>query len=302
MAEESSSEEITDLKTTSKQAPMAFPNGEACLVVIYGPSLGSGFPLEGTVTIGRGRDNNVALDLEGISRHHAEVFMNESAWWVRDLQSTNGSFVNDSRVGDPAKLSNGDRIRVGAAILKYLDGGDVESLFHEEIYRMTIFDGLVGIHNKRYFMEFLDRELSRSARYGRNLSLAILDIDQFKQLNDELGHLAGDYVLRTLGHTLKTMVRKEHLFARFGGEEFAFVLPEQGTEEARRFCEKVRTTVETLEIEYGGTVCSVTVSIGLTSTSELIGVAEFIEAADTALYRAKAAGRNRVVAAEDASS
>ncbi len=299
MAEEFESERTSVLKTTSRQVLEGFPVGEACLVLIHGPRLGSRFPLERTLTIGRDPDNDVALDLDRISRHHAEIFPRESAWWVRDLGSTNGSFVNDTRVDDGTKLANGDQVRVGRAILKYLHGGDVESLFHEEIYRTTIFDGLTGVHNRRYFMDFLDRELSRSARYGRDLSLAILDIDHFKDFNDRLGHLAGDHVLRTLCDALKAGVRKEHLFARFGGEEFVLVLPEQGVDEARRYCEKVRELVEGLEVDFNGSVYSVTVSIGLASTFESIGADELIEAADAALYRAKAAGRNRVIAAGD---
>ena len=86
-------------------------------------------------------------------------------------------------------------VKIGSAIFKFLYGGNVESLYYEEVYRMAIVDGLTQIFNKRYFMEFLEREMARCHRYARALSLLIFDIDHFKKINDDNGHLAGDYVL-----------------------------------------------------------------------------------------------------------
>ena len=91
---------------------------------------------------------------------------------------------------------------------------------------MTIVDALTGAHNKRYFLEFLEREIARCARYRRPLSLLMFDIDHFKAINDKHGHLTGDYVLREMSRRLLGRVRREELLARYGGEEFAAVLPE----------------------------------------------------------------------------
>src|SRR5262249_43190695 len=144
---------------------------------------------------------------------------------VADLGSTNGTFLNDALVAR-APLKDGDYLRVGNCIYRFLAGGNVEADYHEEIYRLTITDGLTQTHNKRYLLEFLDRELARSQRHTRPLSLVLFDIDRFKAINDELGHLAGDHVLRELAACVKAAVRREELFARYGGEEFAVVLPE----------------------------------------------------------------------------
>jgi len=293
------SRKTSKLGLTVEQALPGVPLGDACLVMIYGPDLGRKFALEEDLRVGRDGDNSIPLDLEGVSRRHAEIYLEGTNWYVKDLGSTNGTFVNDTRVEGQMRLLNGDLIKLGGAILKYLDGGNIESLFYEEIYRMTIFDGLTGIHNKRYLLDFLDREIARSARYGRDLSLAMFDIDHFKRLNDSFGHLAGDHVLRVMSEEINTMVRKEHLFARFGGEEFALVLPEQGLAAAAGYCEKIRRTVHEMKFEYDGSTFPVTISIGLACTTQPIAIDDFIRAADHELYRAKGSGRNRVVASGD---
>src|SRR5207247_3830386 len=136
-------------------------------------------------------------------------------YYAVDLQSTNGTFVNDVPASI-CKLKDGDYLRVGNCIYRFLAGGNVEAEYHEEIYRLTIIDALTGIHNKRYLLEFLDRELARSARHHRPLSLVMLDIDRFKAVNDELGHLAGDFTLRELLSLAKEAIRKEELCVRYG--------------------------------------------------------------------------------------
>src|SRR5207237_10447404 len=135
-------------------------------------------------------------------------------YYLEDLQSTNGTFLNDQPAA-MSKLRDGDYLRVGNCIFRYLAGGNVEAEYHEEIYRLTIIDGLTGIHNKRYLLEFLDRELSRSARHQRPLSLILLDLDRFKEVNDRLGHLAGDKTLREVVACISTAIRKEELFSRY---------------------------------------------------------------------------------------
>src|SRR5262249_13639398 len=149
------------------------------------------------VVLGRGEDCDVRINDHSVSRRHARIEPSPEGYYAIDLQSTNGTFVNDVPT-DVATLKDGDYLRIGNCIYRFLGGGNVEAEYHEEIYRLTIIDALTGIHNKRFMMEFLDRELARSARHGRPLAVLILDIDHFKTVNDELGHLAGDQTLRDL--------------------------------------------------------------------------------------------------------
>ncbi len=168
---------------------------------------------------------------------------------------------------------------------------------------MTIIDGLTGAHNKRYFLEFLEREIARCARYSRPLSLLMFDIDHFKQINDTHGHLTGDYVLKEMSRRLLGRIRTEELLARYGGEEFAAVLPETDHAGAMTFAEQVRQIVGGEPFEYEGDRFHVTISVGVVhaSTARDVDAAAFIKQADENLYRAKRAGRNRVIGMDNAS-
>jgi two-component system cell cycle response regulator len=272
--------------------------GEACLVLIYppGPDMGKRFPLQRSeIVLGRGADCDIQVDRDSVSRRHARVYRNGETWSVEDLQSTNGSYVNDVPV-TRSVLRDADFLKIGAAIFKFLSGTGVEASYYEEIYRMTIVDALTGAYNKRYFLEFLEREIARCARYRRPLSLLMFDIDHFKAINDKHGHLTGDYVLREMSRRLLSRIRREELLARYGGEEFAAVLPETDLTGARTFGEQVRRIVCDQPFEYEGDTFPVTISVGVaTVEGEDIDVSSFIKQADDLLFRAKREGRNRVL-------
>src|SRR5437868_150424 len=198
---------------------------EACLVEIYGPTLGRKFTLAAVETIiGRGETCEIVLELDNVSRKHCSLLLKPDGVFLRDNGSTNGTYLNSLEVRGETPLRSGDLIKVGGAIFKFLFGGElgsIEAQYHEEIYRLTIIDGLTQVYNKRYLLEFLEREMARCLRHQRDLSLVIFDIDHFKKINDTFGHLAGDYCLRELASALKSRIRKEECFARYGGEEFA---------------------------------------------------------------------------------
>jgi diguanylate cyclase (GGDEF)-like protein len=288
-----SQDEETRVSTVSRIVDKAI-SGESCLVMIYGPNLGRRYPMEGDeLKIGRGADNDMVIDLDNVSRAHARVVKKSDGIYVEDMGSTNGSYVNDAEV-KLDRLRNGDLLKIGGAILKFIQGGNIEALYYEEIYRMTILDGLTQIHNKRYFLEFLDREMARCSRYDRPLSLVMFDVDHFKKLNDTYGHLAGDFVLRRLAELISKHVRKEELFARYGGEEFAIIMPETTGKKAGIFAEKIRRMIESSPFSYEGKDIKVTISIGLATMGKHRETLAFIKTADENLYRAKANGRNRV--------
>jgi diguanylate cyclase (GGDEF)-like protein len=287
-----------DLTTTPSALAQPDLSGEASLILIYGaPDLGKRFPLTRESTVGRDEGNEIRIDLSFVSRQHARFRRYDGAWHVTDLGSRNGTHVNGRPAAGEVPLVNGDQVRIGGAIFKYLEGGNVEALFHEEIYRLTIFDALTKIANKRHFLDFLEREIARARRYGSPLALAMLDIDHFKALNDGHGHQAGDQVLEQFAAVLSRPVRREQLLARYGGEEFALVLPELDPPQVLAFCEAERQHVADEAFSWQGKRLSVTVSIGAAILTPEMERAELIREADARLYEAKRTGRNRVVMA-----
>ncbi len=259
--------------------------------------MGCRYPLtDRTLVIGRGEDADIRLHDNSVSRKHAIIEPSSEGYYVSDQQSTNGTFVNDRQLDTSCLLQDGDYLRVGNCLYRYLAGGNIEAEYHEEIYRLTILDGLTQVHNKRYLDEFLEREVLRSQRHNRPLSLLALDIDRFKAINDSFGHLCGDFVLRELTTVIRGMVRQEDLFARAGGEEFVVVLVETTQEQAKLVAERVRQTVAEHKFRFENTPIKLTISIGISSTvgDANASVGSLRNDADAKLYEAKRTGRNRV--------
>jgi diguanylate cyclase (GGDEF)-like protein len=292
-------EKVTETWVTLPERPVSMTSRSACLVHIYptGPGMGSRYALaDAPVVLGRGAEAEIRINDHSVSRRHARIQPGADGYYAVDLQSTNGTFVNDFQVS-MHRLKDGDYLRVGNCIYRFLAGGNVEAEYHEEIYRLTIIDALTDIHNKRYLLEFLDRELARSGRYARPLSLVMIDIDRFRAINEDLGHLGGDFTLRELAARIKGNVRKEELFARYGGEEFAIVLPETTREGAVTLSERLRQVVASQAFRYEDHAYQVTISLGVATTSgdESMTPSTLIRMADEKLYLAKHEGRNRVV-------
>ena len=285
-------ERVTQIQ--QEGTPKAARPGDACIIVIYGPELGKRVQL-GTAAfeIGRSSKNDLPLDQESISRHHARVTYDGAEYVITDMNSTNGTFVNDAQVTD-SRLKDGDQIQIGRSILKFMTGENIEVHYHEEIYRLMTVDALTQIFNRRYFNEALEREYNRSLRYRRSLSLVLFDIDHFKQINDTYGHVAGDSVLRQLAFVVRPRLRQQDVFARVGGEEFAVLLPEVDLAGARVAAEKVRKLVEGARFLVDAKEFGCTVSVGVTTFDARVASAAMLyELADKNLYAAKNAGRNR---------
>lgn len=157
-------------------------------------------------------------------------------------------------------------------------------------------DGLTGLLNRRYLMELLTAEVHKTERYHHPFSLVMLDIDFFKKINDTFGHVTGDAALKMVGQVLRREVRACDVAARFGGEEFAILLPQTDREGALTAAERLRKAIEAAEVASRGYVLHVTASFGVaTYPSEGIeSVEDLVTRADKALYRAKSEGRNRV--------
>ncbi len=172
---------------------------------------------------------------------------------------------------------------------------------YQAAQKMATVDGLTGLHNHRYFMEQLKKEFTRARRYRNWLSLILIDIDHFKHYNDTNGHLAGDRVLKRVADTIRNSVREMDLVARWGGEEFALLLPEINARNGMIVAEKIRREVEAQRFrnqkkQPNG---NLTISLGVAENSaELRNYREMFKRADEALYRAKQEGRNRCAAAK----
>jgi diguanylate cyclase (GGDEF)-like protein len=268
---------------------------EACLVIIYGEDLGRRVPLgEEPCVIGRSSKCDVQVDQESVSRNHARISRLGDSYTIRDLGSTNGTYVNDELV-DEIMLRDGDQLKIGRTIFKFIVGGNMEAQYHEEIYRLMTVDGLTELHNKRYFTESLEKEISRAKRYERAFSLVLFDIDHFKKINDSFGHLAGDAVLRQLGALVRGRVRRDDVPARTGGEEFAVILPEVGKDGASQLADKLRKAVQDSTFRFEGTIIPVTISLGVAEWEPNVDdPAELVKRADEKLYEAKRSGRNLV--------
>jgi two-component system, cell cycle response regulator len=250
---------------------------EACLVVIYGLDLGRKYNVDRpSIVLGRSSKADIQLDQESVSRNHCKLINTGKSIMLRDLGSTNGTYVNDELV-DEYVLRDGDLIKIGRCIFKFLSGDNIENAYHEEIYRLTTIDGLTQIYNKRYFVETLEREIGRAHRYRRDLSLMMFDIDEFKRINDTFGHLAGDHVLKQLAATIRARIRREDILSRYGGEEFAIILPEIDKQNAMQFAEKIRSLIAGASFKFESADIPVTISIGVAClTADLHEAHEFI--------------------------
>jgi len=243
--------------------------------------------------MGRGPENDIVLDSDIVSRKHCRVEFRGTHWYMVDLRSTNGTYVNDELVED-YQLRPGDHIKVGETIMKYLSGSDVEAQYHETIYRMTIIDGLTQVHNKRYLMDSLEREIPRARRHHRPLSLMMIDVDYFKKVNDDFGHLAGDFLLKEFASRLLSRLRPDDILARYGGEEFVIVLPETSLEDAVSMAEELRHLIAAEPFCFEGQDINSTISAGVVELERRWDGFAFVKAADEKLYEAKNSGRNKI--------
>ena len=164
----------------------------------------------------------------------------------------------------------------------------------DELYRQSREDALTGLPNRRDFSERLAEECRRAERFGQSLCIAMVDIDHFKQVNDAYGHATGDKVLIEVAHRLRSALRAGDIVARFGGEEFAALLPQATAADADGLCERLRAAVAASPVAIGADARAVTVSVGFTAYAPPEHADEALARADARLYAAKTSGRNRV--------
>jgi diguanylate cyclase (GGDEF)-like protein len=298
---------IDEEPTTIGRVDSALLKAQSCrdrahLIVLSGGSLGRMFRIDQAETvIGRATDATIRLEDDGLSRRHAKIVQADGEVWVEDMNSANGTLVNGQRI-QRGMLQDGDKIQMGSTtILKFTYSDRLEEDFQQRMVDAALHDGLTKAYNKRYLLERLPTEVAYAVRHKTPLSLLMVDVDHFKQVNDRYGHPAGDYVLTTLAQAVMSALRTEDLFARYGGEEFAVLCRNVKLENATVLARRLRALVESCPFEYRKERIVVTVSVGVATFSypNEGDTMQLIADADAALYEAKRTGRNCVVAREN---
>lgn len=272
----------------------------AYILFLAGPLVGKLHLLEeGTTTIGRSNEATIPINDTRISRRHVALRVEGERVTLEDLGSTNGTFINGQRMKTHG-LRDGDKIQISSStIFKFALQDHTENIFHKELYKMAVIDPVTNIYNKRFFQERLREELSHARRAKAPLSLIMIDIDHFKQVNDTYGHLAGDMILHQVAELLKHVIRQEDILARYGGEEFGVILRGSGEATAVVLAERMRQMVGTATITFEKHTIPVTISLGVAALDREHDYPEsdaFIQAADACLYQSKQQGRNRTTA------
>ena len=292
--------EQTPTRRTNMQELLQAEGGGTCpsLVVIQGDGIGQRHSLySGTLRVGRADTCGISIDDDASSRVHCQFETNGSTTVARDLGSMNGTFVNDERVTQKT-LADGDTVTVGHTIFKFLGMSNPEAAYFEEVHRLMTTDPLTGAMNRRAFDEDLARCWYEARRYDRPFSLLMLDIDHFKRVNDTYGHQAGDQVLARIGALVGESKRFSDRFCRYGGEEFALLLPQTSLANAYILAERIRLAIGALRFTHEDKTFGVTVSIGMSDANASLETHEaMVKVADDRLYEAKHGGRNQVVPA-----
>ena len=213
----------------------------------------------------------------------------ETSERVRGLQLGADDYL--SRPCDPAELLA--RVK---ALLRNKQTHDKIRKLQVSLEQMVVSDPLTGLHNRRYLMDRITQEMQRADRHGEQLAFAMIDLDGFKPINDQFGHVVGDKVLRAVGNAIARCVRVSDVAARYGGDEFAIILPQTPPEGAMRVVERILRTISELQLQDDkGVSCKVTASLGLAyyPADDLETPEDLVHSADGALYGAKRSGKNR---------
>jgi two-component system, cell cycle response regulator len=264
------------------------------LTMVSGAEAGSVYRLGASTVVGRSPDCEVRVTDAGVSRRHASILQQgETDYLVQDLGSRNGTTVH-GRAVTKCLIADGDRIGFGPVFFRFALADETEELALKRRYESSIIDGLTGAMNRKHFDDRLIGELAFSKRHKVEVSLLILDVDHFKDVNDRLGHQAGDAILRQLAATVRHALRLEDVFARYGGEEFAIIARGIDRGGALTFAERVRSLVAATSFTHDNVRIPITVSVGVASLADCrdASVDQLITLADSRLYVAKASGRN----------
>ncbi|MCK4836302.1 MAG: diguanylate cyclase [Candidatus Aminicenantes bacterium] len=251
------------------------------------------------ISIGRNKKNDLMLDDPRVSKMHCQINVIYSDVLeqiiIEDLDSTNGTYVNGSTVKQSI-LRPGDKIEIGETVLRFSYNDEIEEKYHSKLFTFASTDSLTGLYNKRYILTELDNQIKMVKRSQRLFSVVLLDIDDFKKINDSYGHLAGDEILKQVAYTIRHNLREQDIASRFGGEEFLILLPDTLLEGAYKLSNRIRQKIEEMELKFQKYSIKTTISAGISQFNPgTPKIESLIRSADIALYRAKKEGKNKVV-------
>ena len=243
---------------------------------------------------------NVALNDLKVSKIHCEISSiktNELEQIViKDLGSTNGTYVNGEMIRQRI-LTPGDKITIGETILRFSYNDEIEEEYHSRLFTFAATDALTGLYNRRYILNELENQHKIAKRNERTYSLVIIDIDDFKKVNDTFGHPAGDEFLKKFAYVINHSLREQDIPGRVGGEEFLIILPETSIDGAFHLADRIRERIQKTELIYEGNTIKTTISAGVSQFEFNTEFHALFRLADHALYKAKQSGKNLVVKA-----
>jgi diguanylate cyclase (GGDEF)-like protein len=275
------------------------PKDRPSITVLVGPDPGLLVGLsDGEVTCGRSQRASCRLQGEGVGLLHARFFEQSGQYWVEDLGTGTGTRVRGRRITTPSRLRDGDHVQTGEVVLRFNLYNALEEAAAIELYENSIHDATSGAFNREHFERHLAAELTATARTHCALALLMMDVDEFKRINDDFGHVFGDAVLRVVTANVQRLLRPRDLLARFGGDELVVLCPETSLRNGLILGERIRSSIEHLTLSAAGNDVHVSVSVGVATNGEGDDeMLSLIGAADRAMYTAKCRGRNRVAGA-----
>ena len=269
------------------------------LQIVKGPRAGSVLTIDGpTVVLGRGDDADLRIPDPSLSRMHVRFERDGETLLVTDMDSLNGTLVEGARLTQPQRLESGQLLTLGNVLVRFAIQDAAEVQVSRDLYEAAVRDKLTGLYNRGYFDERLAAEFAFLHRHQTALAVLLLDLDNFKQVNDTHGHPVGDLVLQAAAAKIRGSLRAEDLAARYGGEEFVVLARGTDTGGASVLGQRLRSRIALTEVRGVHGPVKITTSVGIAvmrKDIDFASVADFVKAADEALYEAKHKGRNQVV-------
>ena len=276
--------------------PAETRTGSLTVIQGKGGDLGKHLVVTSRTVIGREAGCGLTIGDFQASRRHCEIRARaDGSYVIRDLRSTNGTRVGRRNVQRDFPLRDGDKIFVGETVLRFILADDLDLEFAGQVGHLLRTDPLTGLQSKRSFDHALEFALGAAARHGRPVSVLMMDLDGIKRINDAHGHLFGAYSIQQAGRIIAEVLGERGRACRFGGDEFTAFLSDLSRESGAAVAEEIRRRFEQAGLEKDGIPLRPTISIGVAAfPADGEDLTALIEAADEALYQAKAAGKNRV--------